>query len=264
MIRKITVLLVCLLLFVSCGKEKTPLESGESTSAPPQSTAEPLLTVPVQTDPPVFSPSVVLKTETEQLGGASYRTWRYPVVVAEGYVVRCENINAAVFNAVTALGKKLIPGISSLVASGSEVSCETERCDYRLLGDNAILSVSFYLTARVDSNAPEHAFGTANIDLTTGMQIGGAQLITDLSKLLNAIASGDLTRVDEGDVLTPEEFSSALSQYRADYAIYPDVYFAEEEVIVAVELLRTEGSFALFAIPYAKASDYIASEFLVH
>ena len=106
MIRKITVLLVCLLLFVSCGKEKTPLESGESTSAPPQSTAEPLLTVPVQTDPPVFSPSVVLKTETEQLGGASYRTWRYPVVVAEGYVVRCENINAAVFNAVTALGKK--------------------------------------------------------------------------------------------------------------------------------------------------------------
>lgn len=262
--RKISLLLLILILLVSCGtKTPPPQESTVVTTLPVsgESTGNPV-TDPPETEPSVFAPTVILTTETESLGGVSYRTWRYPTVVAEGYAELCENINAALYNTVTALGKKLLPGINGLVASGNEVSCETERCDYRLICDRTVLTVGYYLTARVDSNTPERIFGAVNINLTTGQRMDAASLIPDLSKLIGALADGTFPRVDGGAALTQEELSSALSQYRADYAIYPDVYFAETSVLVSVSLMSAEGGYAQFGVPYDVAADYFAPSLL--
>ncbi len=256
-------LLLTVLMLASCGKGADDV----TTPAITDGTTAPAVTATVTDAPNVpTSPQIELVTRTENIASAagSTKTFIYPKVTLSDSGELSERINLEIEAACNNLFKRSLPGAASIVNGGAEIIYKTTACNTYLHNDR-YLSVEFHVTidvfGGVTDEMPSKAYSAFNIDLSTGEVLYPEKLIIDLDKLKDAVINGLFTP-DEGVVLPEADIAEALVQYRADYGIYPAVYFDADRVCVCVELAKLQGGYALFYVSDDKATEYFTDQFI--
>lgn len=244
--------------FASCGNngEAGVTSDNEITEPISVTTTEPV-TEPVAPIAPTFTVTELKTSITSSK--SSFKLFRYPVVTVDGNEKLAERINMQILASCEKFFKRCVPGATALVRDGAEIEFEITECKVRMF-DNRLLSVAFYSKLELfgidGDEMPDKAFYSTNIDLTTGEEISGSRLIKDLDKLKELLTSDSVIIVSEMVDTSASVISEALLQYRADYGIYPYVFFDGDGVIVCVELAKLQGGYVLFKITASTAADH--------
>ncbi|MBR2453884.1 MAG: hypothetical protein IKB35_02670 [Clostridia bacterium] len=262
-------------LFTAC---KTPPDFKDEYTNPQDIVTDPI-TDPV-TDPltsPATEPvtdhdddfgkieiSLFTYRDTIGVSGNSFKEFTFPSVSVSGDKPREDNINAQIDAFCQSFFKRAVPNANSLVNGGAVVEFKIEKCEYNLLA-NSVLSIAFYAHIELFNagfdELPERAFAALNISLTDGRILEGKDVFYDLEKIKSDISRFEF--ISEDAVRTPSvsEINDAMLQYRADYMIYPYVYFSASEALLCVELTQLQGSYALVKIPLSDFGSYFVESF---
>ena len=257
--RYIALIIALMLILSSCGKGTEEYTTAVATEPITETDGVTTVTEEVIV-PPLAAPIIELVTVKESIGSASSstKTFIYPKVTIADNNDLTVMINREIESACANLFKRSVPGAASMVSGGSEIFYKTTECNYVLHNDKW-LSVEFYVVidifGGVVDEMPDKAYSAITIDLETGSVMYAEKFIWDLDKLKKALLGGEFTLMNSV-TLTASDLEAALVQYRADYGIYPSVYFGEGSVTVCVELAKLQGGYALYSISADKATDY--------
>lgn len=109
-----------------------------------------------------------------------------------------------------------------------------------------------------DSPAPNIFTYTINCDIKASAVISASDLVYDFDGIKKLFLDGKFKLVEGMDGLLDEtNYEDMIMEYRAEYGIYPNVYFTEDSFGMVIDLVYTLGGYALFEIPYSYVSDYV-------
>lgn len=102
---------------------------------------------------------------------------------------------------------------------------------------------------------------TLNCDVAGGCLYTSEELLGDYEFLARQFEKGRFTQhfgYEEIDGMM--SYADMLLQYKAEYGIYPDVYFTEDGVGFLVELIPLLGGYAGYTLPYRRARGALNTE----
>lgn len=202
--------------------------------------------------------------DTIGVNGTSFKEFTLPVVSIKGDKAREDIINAQIDAFCQSFFKRAVPNANSLVNGGAVIEFKIESCEYTLL-PNGVLSVAFYSHTEFFNagfeELPERSFAALNISLIDGKILQGADIFTDLDKLKADAGGFKFLTENVPHAPSAAEISDAMAQYRADYMIYPYVYFTQSDALVCVELTQLQGNYALVVVPFGYFGNYFTESF---
>lgn len=118
-----------------------------------------------------------------------------------------------------------------------------------------IVKGRYYIT---DAPNPVVFAYTINCDLKASVIISASDLVYDFAEIKKLFTGGKFT-LEEGmqSLLEETNYEDMIMEYRAEYGIYPNVYFTESGFGIVIDLVYTLGGYALFEIPYSEVEDLV-------
>lgn len=110
----------------------------------------------------------------------------------------------------------------------------------------------------IDSPGPTVFAYTLNCDIKGTALITSDNLVYDYEKIKDLFCSGKFELVYGVDGLLDEtNYEDMIIQYRAEYGIYPDVYFTDDSFGMVIDLVSTLGGYARFEIPHSEVTGLV-------
>lgn len=99
---------------------------------------------------------------------------------------------------------------------------------------------------------------TINCDIKASAIISASDLVYDFAEIKKLFLSGKFTLAEGMDGLLEEtNYEDMIMEYRAEYGVYPNVYFTESGFGMVMDLVYTLGGYALFEIPYSEVAGLV-------
>lgn len=100
-----------------------------------------------------------------------------------------------------------------------------------------------------------------NCDIENERLLTSEDIIKDFIKIRGLFISGKFTlSYGMDDLLEETTYADIFTQYKADYSIYPDVYFTSSSFGVVTEIVYHLGGNACFEIPYSEVISYLNAD----
>ncbi len=110
----------------------------------------------------------------------------------------------------------------------------------------------------IDSPGPTVFAYTINCDIKGTALITSDNLINDYDRIKDLFCDGKFELVyGQNGLLNETNYTDMILQYRAEYGIYPDVYFTDDSFGMVIDLVSTLGGYARFEIPYSEVTGCI-------
>ncbi len=218
-----------------------------------------LLSLPGCKEKKALSParySVELITENSRSNGVGV-TLVYPEIQEYGDDVAEERVNTLLKDYAYAMFKR-----ENLFAG------EDYTFEYAVTQVEITLQMEGFLSACVGGYIVEEQSGnqenfsyTVNCDLERALLYETKDLLSDYSRLASLFEKGRFTKAfghpNLMDYITYEEM---IGQYKAEYGIYPDVYFTESALGFVMDVVPMFSGYAGFTLPLNKAADSLQGD----
>ena len=110
--------------------------------------------------------------------------------------------------------------------------------------------------ASEDTGRTENFSYTINCDLNSGVLYKAEELLSSYEPLAERFVKGQFKKVfGHAELLENSTYADMLLPYRAEYAIYPDIFFTETGVGFLIEVVPSLGGCAGFTLPFRSALD---------
>ena len=149
---------------------------------------------------------------------------------------------------------------SAALASDEEVSYTYQITEIRVMlmteGFCSMVVLGQYIGT--DASHVEYVSYTINADLVSSRLLSTYDLITDDASLRKMFTDGKFALAyGSADLLKDMPLDEMLLPYRAEYGIYPDVFFTEGRVGIHVELPHVLGGYAGYTLNILSAGDVL-------
>ncbi len=142
--------------------------------------------------------------------------------------------------------------------TGSEYTYEITDTVTTILTDefaSIIIKGRYYIS---DTPNPTVFAYTINCDIKASAIISASDLVYDFGDVRNLFLNGKFTLTEGMEGLLEEtNYEDMIMEYRAEYGVYPNVYFTESGFGMVIDLVYTLGGYALFEIPYSSVEDVV-------
>lgn len=227
-------------VLVSCGK-------GTGTSSPDtQNQAE----LPYEIS--------VVKDSAEELSGIKGNiTLMYPQMNYPGNEAAADKINGLIKNLAVSVFKEA--GLESDDIESYMYVTETALITLKKENFFSAVVTGYYIT---DTASHQEYFSySVNCDISQEKLLTSEDIITNFEKIRALFIDGKFTQsYGEETLLDETTHTDIFTQYKADYSIYPDVYFTSSSFGVIVEIVYHLGGNACFEIPYSDVKEYLNAD----
>ncbi len=190
---------------------------------------------------------VEAKVESKKTDGGEV-TIIYPTVKSKADKIDADKLNSLIKRYIDEKFEEC--GLSD---SGGEYSYEITETDVVLATEKLISVIvkGIYYTSE-DASPTVFAY-TVNCDIKASSIIPSSDLVYDFDKLKSLFVGGKF-KLEEGlkTLLDETNYGDMIMEYRAEYGIYPNVYFTPDGFGMVIDLVYTLGGYALFEIPYSE------------
>ena|GEM_PF-2745812 len=181
----------------------------------------------------------------------------YPQIKYEGKEETAAEINEMLNDFVMAEFKKT--GLDSSGVESYSYVTESVLITLKRKGFFSAVMSGYYIS---DAALHQEYFTySVNFDIDNVKFIEAEDVIGDFVKIRGLFLDGKFALADGiDDLLEETTYSDMFVQYRADYNIYPGVYFTSSSMGIIVEVVYLLGGTACFEIPYAEVAEYINAD----
>ena len=197
--------------------------------------------------------SYVMKNETQKLGDGSFATLTYPQLQNTGNPVSEQNSNLLLAGAaIKALGaNESTKDYQDKVSGGSKVTFTVTDCQVTACTP-ALVSVRFAATYLVSGQTPLNFVFTYLLNPSTGSEIKGKNVFSNLGGVLDALEQNKATQVYATAGFDKEFRMADWIKYYRDNILYkftPELYFTSDAIVLIAELSGNQGGWAEYSIP---------------
>lgn len=204
------------------------------------------------------APSYTVETETEHFtDGTCGVMLKYPVI--SGYTdVQAQN----------ALNEKIAAFAHAMYEREVPVSDDGDGYSYTVTGVRITFASDAFLSAVIGGTVTSGFSGnescfsyTINCSLKDGTFYSSEEILADYSVFVDRFVYGAFSQDFGHAGLTAEiELEDLISQYKAEYGIFPEVYFTENGIGFVIEVIPLFDGYAGFTLPYAQAKKFLNQE----
>ena len=116
------------------------------------------------------------------------------------------------------------------------------------------------IASEVSGNTVYFAY-TLNCDIRNGVLYTTEELLSDYGKLAKRFADGDFTQhFGYKNLEQQTHLTDMISQYKAEYGIYPDVYFTDGGLGFLIEVVPLLDGYAGYTLPIRQAKSCLNTE----
>ena len=181
----------------------------------------------------------------------------YPQIKYEGKEETAEQINALLYEYALSEFKKT--GLDSSGSDSYSYVTESVLVTVKREGFFSAVISGYYVSS--EALHQEYFTYSVNLDIDNVRFITSEDVIADFVNIRTLFLDGKFT-LSNGidDLLEETTLEDMFVQYRADYNIYPGVYFTSSALGIIVEVVYLLGGTACFEIPYADVAEYISGD----
>ncbi len=176
------------------------------------------------------------------------------------------DINSLIVSYIKKKQKSSAEGFYKLIESGAKAVYEIS--DFEITyADFSLISIVFdgYYdindeNSHIDTGASSVKY-SLNIDIANMKILTSEQLISSFTSLKSRFVGGDmLFESGAEELLDIASLDDLFFQYKAEYEIYPDIYFTEDNVKIIILLTSDLGGDAVFSDNINEAREYIYAD----
>ncbi len=193
--------------------------------------------------------------ETED-GRKSTKVIRYPKLSGMNDEAKQAEVNE-IFRAVAERQFILnVPDVDIYVIEDTVFNYDVNKVEVTYVTPNFISVKNSVYSMTSVSEYPSCPVYTVNIDLDKAEVVEESDIIGDFNVITSKFLAGDFSMVSGAeDLFKNTNYEDMILQYKSDYASYPEIYFADGDLFICIDLVDALGTSAIFSIPVETVKD---------
>ena len=149
-----------------------------------------------------------------------------------------------------------VPDVDIYVIEDTVFNYEVSSVEVTYVTSNFISVKNTVYSMTSVSEYPSCPVYTVNIDLDKAEIIEEADIVGDFNVISSKFLAGDFSMVSGAENLFENtNYEDMILQYKSDYASYPEMYFADGNIFICIDLVDALGTSAIFSIPVEAVKD---------